>query len=393
MKRYIKFLAGISLLSLLTGCTSNNTATTGKTSGNVSNESVPDTVSKESVLNQATDGKQKSGKRVIIDQYGYEVELPEKIERIAIHRLLPLPSVYAVYKGGNVDGLVSMPPDSLIAAQNSILSKSAPDILNVSTDYYKGGELNMEELLKLKPDVVFYAGGDKERQQFENAGIPAVGFSTTADTSTIGVMEKWIEQMEDVLGEESKVNGIAEYAAETEKEILSRISDIPEKDRVKVLMIGHYSDTNFTLGGFGEYWTDATGSINVGKGAEGNINMEQVYAWNPDKIFVSTLSDFFPEDFYNNTTVEGADWSGVSAVINKEVYKFPLGMHRWWPPSTDAPLALWWIAKNTYPDKFKDISIEDKTKEYYKKFYDMELSDEDIDAILHPVKGVGRHYY
>lgn len=327
MKRYIKFLAGISLLSLLTGCTSNNTATTGKTSGNVSNESVPDTVSKESVLNQATDGKQKSGKRVIIDQYGYEVELPEKIERIAIHRLLPLPSVYAVYKGGNVDGLVSMPPDSLIAAQNSILSKYAPDILNVSTDYYKGGELNMEELLKLKPDVVFYAGGDKERQQFENAGIPAVGFSTTADTSTIGVMEKWIEQMEDVLGEESKVNGIAEYAAETEKEILSRISDIPEKDRVKVLMIGHYSDTNFTLGGFGEYWTDATGSINVGKGAEGNINMEQVYAWNPDKIFVSTLSDFFPEDFYNNTTVEGADWSGVSAVINKEVYKFPLGMH------------------------------------------------------------------
>ena len=109
---------------------------------------------------ESSSKEEAKGTRIIKDQLGFDVELPpaKDIKRIAIHKLLPLPSVYAVYKGGNVDGLISMPPDSLYAAQNSILAKYAPDILNVSIDYYKGGELNMEELLKLKPDVVFYAG-------------------------------------------------------------------------------------------------------------------------------------------------------------------------------------------------------------------------------------------
>lgn len=333
------------------------------------------------------------GTRIITDHYGNKVEIPERIERVAIHRLLPLPSVYAVYKGGNVDGLVAMPPDSLNAAENSILGRYAPDILNVPTDFYQGGEVNMEELLKLKPDVVFYSGADEERLLFEKAGIPAIGFSTTIDKSTIEVMNKWIELLEDVFQEKSKVVGIMDYAKETEDEIMERISKLSESDKKKVLIIGHYSDTNFTLGGFGEYWSEASGSINVGKDAEGNINMEQVYTWNPDKIFISTLSNFFPEDFYNNETVEGMDWSGVAAVQNKEVYKYPLGMHRWWPPSTDAPLSLWWIAKNTYPELFEDIDMNVKMKEYYKKFYNMSIDDDEVDSILNPKKNMGRKYY
>ncbi|EFU77815.1 ABC transporter substrate-binding protein, partial [Lachnoanaerobaculum saburreum] len=347
--------------------------------------------------NESSSKEEAKGTRIIKDQLGFDVELPpaKDIKRIAIHKLLPLPSVYAVYKGGNVDGLISMPPDSLNAAKNSILAKYAPDILNVSIDYYKGGELNMEELLKLKPDVVFYAGGEEERQQFVNAGIPAVGFSTVTPNgpNTIETLNAWISLMEQVFEEGSKVTGITEYAKEAQDEINKRLADIPEDQRKKVLMIGHYSSTNFTLGGFSDYWISVTGGINVGKGTQGNVNMEQVYSWAPDIMFISTLSDFFPEDFYNNTTVEGADWSGVPAVINKQVYKFPLGMHRWWPPSTDAPLSLWWIAKTTYPEKFEDINMDEKIKEYYKKFYGMDLTEEDVNSILNPVKGVGRTYY
>ncbi len=393
MRKNILLLSIMSLMLMLGACQSGNQATSAEAVSEVSEQS-GETTEKSA---ESSSVAEKGETRTITDQLGYEVELPpaEDIKKIAIHRLLPLPSVYAVYKGGNVDGLISMPPDSLYAAQNSILAKYAPDILNVSVDYYQGGELNMEELLKLEPDVVFYSGGDEERQQFLNAGIPAVGFSTVTPEgpSTIGALKSWIEQMELVLGEQSKVTGIVEYAKETQEEIAKRVTDIPEDERRKVLMIGHYNDTNFTLGGFSDYWTATTGSIHVGKGAQGNVNMEQVYSWAPDMIFISTLSDFFPEDFYNNTTVEGADWSGVPAVMNKQVYKFPLGMHRWWPPSTDAPLAMWWIAKQTYPEKFADIDLAQKMKEYYKEFYGMDISDEDVDAILNPVKGVGRTYY
>ncbi len=388
MKKSLLLLAvGFVMLATAACQSSSNSTTSSK-----SESAITSTGETESSSKEAT-----KGTRIIKDQLGFDVELPpaKDIKRIAIHKLLPLPSVYAVYKGGNVDGLISMPPDSLNAAKNSILAKYAPDILNVSIDYYKGGELNMEELLKLKPDVVFYAGGEEERQQFVNAGIPAVGFSTVTPNgpNTIETLNAWISLMEQVFEEGSKVTGITEYAKEAQDEINKRLADIPEEQRKKVLMIGHYSSTNFTLGGFSDYWISVTGGINVGKGTQGNVNMEQVYSWAPDIMFISTLSDFFPEDFYNNTTVEGADWSGVPAVINKQVYKFPLGMHRWWPPSTDAPLSLWWIAKTTYPEKFEDINMDEKIKEYYKKFYGMDLTEEDVNSILNPVKGVGRTYY
>ena len=388
MKKSLLLLAvGFVMLATAACQSSSNSTASSKNESAMTSTNESESSSKEEA----------KGTRIIKDQLGFDVELPpaKDIKRIAIHKLLPLPSVYAVYKGGNVDGLISMPPDSLNAAKNSILAKYAPDILNVSIDYYKGGELNMEELLKLKPDVVFYAGGEEERQQFVNAGIPAVGFSTVTPNgpNTIETLNAWISLMEQVFEEGSKVTGITEYAKEAQDEINKRLADIPEDQRKKVLMIGHYSSTNFTLGGFSDYWISVTGGINVGKGTQGNVNMEQVYSWAPDIIFISTLSDFFPEDFYNNTTVEGADWSGVPAVINKQVYKFPLGMHRWWPPSTDAPLSLWWIAKTTYPEKFEDINMDEKIKEYYKKFYGMDLTEEDVNSILNPVKGVGRTYY
>ena len=373
------FMATCFILGTLTGC--------GSSGEDVSKAELgqeKDTVKKEN-NNEA---------HVIVDHLGETVILPEKIERIAIVDLLPLPSVLAVYQGGNVDNLVAMPPDSLNAAKNSVLSLYAPDILEVSTACFSGGETNMEELLKLEPDVILYSGKDNT-ELFKSAGIPAVGFSPTAGgTNTIETLNKWFELLEEVLGEESKVNGIIAYGQQAQEEINKRLADLSEDEKVKVLMINQYTDTNLMVAGkgtFGEYWCEATASHNVALAAAKNsVNMEQVYEWNPDKIFLSTLTSFMPDDLYHNTAGIGHDWSTVVAVQNTEVYKFPLGMHRWWPPSTDAPLSLWWIAKTTYPDRFEDIDMAQMTKEYYQTFYGMALSDEEVEWIFHPRENLGR---
>lgn len=332
--------------------------------------------------------------RKIVDHLGETVELPAEIKKVAIVDLLPLPSVLAAYQGGNVDNLVAMPPDSLNAAKNSILSVYAPDILKVSTECFAGGETNMEELLKLEPDVILYSGATNT-EIFKSAGIPAVGFSpTAAGTNTIETLGKWIELLEEVFQKESKVTGIVEYGREVENEIKNRLANLSEEDKANVLIINQYTDKNLLVAGkgtFGEYWCDATSSNNVALSAEKNsVNMEQIYEWNPEKIFMSTLTSFMPVDLYENTAGTGHDWSTVKAVENKEVYKFPLGMHRWWPPSTDSPLSLWWIAKNTYPELFEDINMEEITKDYYKKFYGMDLTDEDIQWIFNPREDLGR---
>lgn len=338
--------------------------------------------------------KNQTGTHEVVDHLGETVNLPNEIERVAIVQLLPLPSVLAAYQGGNVDNLVAMPPDSLNAAENSILSVYAPDILNVSTECFAGGEINMEELLKLEPDVILYSGAENT-EIFKAAGVPAVGFSpTAAGTNTIETVGKWIELLEDVFQEESKITGIVEYGQEVQSMIDERLATLTEEEKEKVLIINQYTDSNLMVAGkgtFGEYWCEATGSDNVAlSAAKNSVNMEQVYEWNPEKIFMSTLTSFMPQDLYESTAGIGHDWSTVAAVQNQEVYKYPLGMHRWWPPSTDAPLSLLWLAKNTYPELFEDVDMNKTTKEYYEKFYGMTLSDEDVEWIFNPRENLGR---
>ena len=42
----------------------------------------------------------------------------------------------------------------------------------------------------------------------------------------------------------------------------------------------------------------------------------------------------------------------------EQVFKYPFGMHRWWPPCTDTPLAMWWSAKTAYPELFTDVDMD-----------------------------------
>ena len=141
------------------------------------------------------------------------------------------------------------------------------------------------------------------------------------------------------------------------------------------------SGSNF----FGEYWIEATGGVNVASELSGTpeINMEQIYEWNPDIIYITNFSPYQPEDLYNNT-IEGHDWSTVKAVQEQKVYKYPLGMYRWFPPASDTPLVLKWMAQMNQPELFADVDMEEEVRAYYNEFYHVELTDEEIDQIFHP---------
>ena len=118
-------------------------------------------------------------------------------------------------------------------------------------------------------------------------------------------------------------------------------------------------------------------------GAE--INMEQVYEWDPDMIFITNFSPYLPEDFYSNS-IEGHDWSNVKAVKEEKVYKFPLGMYRWFPPASDTPLVLQWLAKTIQPELFSDLDMDTKIREFYKTHYHVDLTDDDLEKIYHPTR-------
>lgn len=329
--------------------------------------------------------------RVITDHTGAEVTLPAEIDRVVIASLWPLPSIYCLFKG-SADDLVGMHPGSMSAAENSYLINVFPELGEVDTSFVVNGEMNIEQLLALEPDVVFYsAGNTEEREKYDAAGIPAVGFSTAvAEFDVVETYAKWIELLGDIYGDSERANTIIEAGRETAAEVKAVVDTIPEEEKPSVLMLYHYSDGVIKTSGtgfYGHYWIESAGGRNVAEELESTpeINMEQIYEWDPEIIFITNFSPYLPEDFYNNT-IEGHDWSNVFAVKNGKVYKFPLGMYRWFPPSSDAPLSLMWLASKVQPERFADIDMDTEIKSYFEEYYGVTLTDEDIQKICNPAR-------
>ena len=340
---------------------------------------------------ETAESAESAGTRTVVDDTGVEVEIPEKLDRIVISSILPLPSVYCFFRGSS-EGLVGIHPSSMAAAENSYLTTVYPEITELDTSFVENGEINIEQLMKLEPDVVFYsATNTDEREMYDNAGIKAIGFSTTlSDYNCIETFANWVDLLGQIFGDSDRAQEVIEYGRSVEAQVLEKTATLSDEEKPKVLVLFNYGDGTITTSGsnfFGEYWIEAAGGINVAAELNGQpeINMEQIYAWNPDMIFITNFSSVLPEDLYNNT-IEGDDWSNVKAVQEGQVYKFPLGMYRWFPPSSDTPLALMWLAKNIQPELFADIDIDQEIKDYYVKYYNVELTDDDLQVIYNPAR-------
>lgn len=331
-----------------------------------------------------------NGTKIIVDHRGKEVEIPEKVERIVITSITPIPSVYALL-GEDMSKIVGISPSAKSAAEKSILADIHPEILEIPTDFMTGGDINMEELLALEPDVVIYnISKTEEGENLEAAGISAVAFSTTKGDTPIEIFEGWVTLLSDILGTEQKAEEIIEYGNDILAMLEQRLQEAGDAlVKPNVLYIYAYDNGVVTTTGsthHGERWANATGAVNVGGGIETQkyeVSMEQIYEWNPDIIYIASSVAYLPEDFYNNA-IEGADWSSVQAVQNGKVYRCPLGTYHWYPPSADSPLMLIWQAQHNQPELFGDIDLEAKIIEYFNRFYNVELTEKELDKILNP---------
>ena len=70
----------------------------------------------------------------------------------------------------------------------------------------------------------------------------------------------------------------------------------------------------------------------------------------------------------------------------------PLGSYRTFTPGVDTPMTLLWTAKALYPEQFKDIDMGKEFKDYYKNLFNVDLTDEDVEQILHPVRAAAGKY-
>lgn len=329
--------------------------------------------------------------RTITDHAGNKVEVPEKVERIVIDQI-PILSTYMAYHHGKAPYIVGYAGSLKQVISNTVLKDIAPELLDSQNTVQAQSDINIEEIMKLKPDVIFYNASNKEHYEtLKKTGIPCVGFATVGTNGPADPIDRytqWLKLLEDVFGESGKTDDFIKAGQDIVKDVEERISKIDDSKKPTGVILWKYVKGVPMVAGkgvFGDFWLKRIGVKNLADETKGfaKVSIEQFYQWNPDILYLDGpgLLDITTKDVYGNS-VEGINFSNMKAVKNKKVYNTKLGMWNWFTPNPDGPLVLAWLAKSTYPEEFKDYDLKAMIKDYYKTWYRYELNDEQVEDMF-----------
>lgn len=322
--------------------------------------------------------------RKIIDGAGRTLQIPVNIKK-----------AYATSQIGIIT-LYSLCPDKL-AGWGFALSDS--DKKYILKKYHnlpvlgvwsgKNGTGNIEQIIKVHPDVIFSIG-TLEKSQVElcnkiqkQAKIPVVMIDQPLDKT-----DKAYEMLGSIMNEKSKAKELADYCTKTISSVKSKAASIPQDKRVRVYyaegLKGLETDPK---GSFHTEVLDLVGGINVAevpvKGGFGRtqVSIEQLLSWDPDVIITNFDKD--ANGGLNSSKIEDENWQSLKAVKHGRVYQVPNRPFDWFdrPPSSNRIIGVKWLANLLYPDIFKFDMVKE-VKEFYSKFYHFSLNDKDAKAML-----------
>lgn len=212
-------------------------------------------------------------------------------------------------------------------------------------------------------------------------GIPVVVISGIFEE-----IDKTYDLLGEIYGEKERAKELSEYCLNTLKNVDEKLKDVQEDEMKKV----YYAEGNDGLStepvGSGHSvvleHTKAKNVANIeAKPGSGMtpVSIEQIIDWNPELII--SWSDKKGGAF--SAIKEDPLWTGIDAIKNNEVYTTPDHPFTWIdrPPSVNRFLGLQWLANLLYPEKY-DIDLVKTTQEFCKKFYNIDLSENDAKEIL-----------
>ncbi len=319
--------------------------------------------------------KQTSG-FYIKDCFDREVFIPDEVKNIAA---LYSFAGYAVSVLGRGADLVAVPGG---LQRDVVLVDMIPEIAKASVPR-SSGKINIEELLKLEPDVVIVRGDtaqdEKETEQLDRAGINYI----VVDYKDLKEQQRAISVIGEAIGRKEKAVAFNDYYNDVIEKVKNVVEGIPKDERIRMYHSENQVLRTIYNDSLPADWSRTAGVINVSVGEELNFtndnyfaSLEQVLLWDPDVIIAN-------EDSAARYILGNPQWSGIKAVQEGRVYKLPQGVSRWGHPgSVETPLALLWLAKTVYPDRFEDIDMEAEVEYFYRQFFGYELSREMAEQIL-----------
>ncbi len=294
--------------------------------------------------------------RILVDQAGREVEVPEEIERVVA---LDTGLCGIILALGQWDSVVGTTRYTVL---DDLLMEVIPDLEAVPTPG-TSTDVSIESLLELEPDVVIGGWEIDFIHQIEAAGIPALYVEPVT----------FQDQFDEVLliGElYSEEERAAELIAWMEDKLQQVYTRVEGQEPVRTLYIWGDPADPMSMGTFGgapdirNEMLDFAGGENVAAGIDQrwpSVALEQVLDWDPEVIIVWGWADALePKHF-----LENEDWQPVSAVANGRVYKLPR-WSSWSPPETIMVLQM---AKWLHPEQTADLDPDQWLDELKETFY------------------------
>ena len=329
--------------------------------------------------------------RVVTDQIGRTVTIPDRVDRVVVlqHQTLNL-----LVQLNATDKIVG-----ILANWKQQLGDNYATLVPELTHKALLGDLthvDLEKLVALHPQVVFVTNyAPKEMiDQISALGIPVLAISLRHDDAgqqgeinpnmqnedqayDLGIKEG-ITLIGEVVNRQQQAKALISAAFAGRQIVTDRLKNIPEQQRVRAYM----ANPDLTTYGAGKYtglMMAHAGALNVAASSiQGfrQVSMEQVVVWNPQVIFVQDRYPQVVKEIQQNPL-----WRTIDAVKHHRVWLMPEYAKAWGYPMPEAiGLGELWMAKKLYPDKFRDIDMQQQADRWYQRFYRTHYHDHAEDS-------------
>lgn len=364
-KKLLAMLLSVLLLfSVLSGCGS--TGNTDDSQNNQQEDSTPE------------NGSDENGKVTFTDSCGREVELDSEITRIVPTG--PLAQI----------ALLTIAPEMYVGLSSEwddinkvYIGDELLDLPLIGQLYGGAGEVNLEELANVDPQVIIDIGEAKDDMAEELDGIQEqIGIPCVHIEATLETYPDAYRMLGELLGKEEEAEAIAVYCEQILSRAKSIVAEVGEDNLANVIYctgedgLSVLAKTSFHA----EIIDLLTNNVAVvedvsSKGTGNPVDMEQLFLWDPDYII------FSPDGGYDVASVDET-WQQLTAIKSGNYVETPIGPYNWAgsPPSVQRLLALIWLPAVLYPD-YVDYDVYGEVAQYFEIFYHYELTQEEFDSL------------
>lgn len=297
-----------------------------------------------------------------VDQGGRKITLEKPAEKVASGYYIATTTIIGL---GGEDMLTGV---EMKAETRPIYKAAAPQLLDLPALGNKK-MFHVEECAKADPDVVFLPVSLKEyAAQLEELGIVTV----LLNPETQEQYDEAVQIIAKVCGKEQAAQDYFAYR----KELYDTYLNFEADDSKQVYMAG--LDLLQAAGKDmyqAEVIHDAKGSNAYAQ--EGNrgwqsINVETLLSLNPAYILLEN-GGMTSEEVYADASLQE-----LKAVKNKQVYVFPSTLETWDTPNLSSCLGVLWTAAILYPQEVSMEAVKKEAKDFYKQFYDIDVTGEQL---------------